>query len=294
MLQALAAPTTSRPSSAMCNDESVAPLDAAHAASPTPLADGEEWVDGRGGKLARGAHGPTSPPRIRCSGRPRRFLRHLRIDAPNGERGDRLSRATEDATGGKASPPPAWLCSRLGLRRAGAPAAWRSAPTSQRRLAADDRRLPAMRRGRHARADRCTASASRDVLHAMLPGDPRPWSDPAEPGRAGPRLAAADRRPAGRPAVRPDDAPAVQATCDDPRSRTGSIGLPAPYSARRRRVVHRRRAAPPAARRARAAGHHRRAPAASCSAASASTCSRTRQAAEIGYLDRGASRAAGA
>jgi len=67
-----------------------------------------------------------------------------------------------------------------------------------------------------------------DVLHALLPGDPRPGAGRAAPSGLGwPRLA--DGRLVVRP-LEPDDAAAVQAACDDPDVAHWIYGLPAPYS----------------------------------------------------------------
>ena len=70
-----------------------------------------------------------------------------------------------------------------------------------------------------------------DVLYALLPGDPRPWRD-GEAQRPGaslgwPRLT--DGRLLLRP-FEPDDAPAVQAACDDPDVAHWIYRLPAPYT----------------------------------------------------------------
>ena len=66
-----------------------------------------------------------------------------------------------------------------------------------------------------------------DVLFAMLPGDPRPVAGERRPGDMGwPRLT--DGRLVVRP-FEPDDAPAVQAACDDPDVAHWIYGLPAPY-----------------------------------------------------------------
>ena len=69
-----------------------------------------------------------------------------------------------------------------------------------------------------------------DVLFSLVPGDPRPWQTGAtEAGPAGlgwPRLT--DGRLLVRP-FDPDDAPAVQAACDDPDVAHWIFGLPAPY-----------------------------------------------------------------
>jgi RimJ/RimL family protein N-acetyltransferase len=67
-----------------------------------------------------------------------------------------------------------------------------------------------------------------DVLFAMLPGDPRPTPRERRPGELGwPRLT--DGRLVARP-FEPDDAPAVQAACDDPDVAHWIHGLPAPYT----------------------------------------------------------------
>jgi RimJ/RimL family protein N-acetyltransferase len=73
-----------------------------------------------------------------------------------------------------------------------------------------------------------------DALYALLPGDPRPWRDeevagngPATTCLGWPRLT--DGRLLLRP-FEPDDAPAVQAACDDPDVAHWIYGLPEPYT----------------------------------------------------------------
>jgi len=69
-----------------------------------------------------------------------------------------------------------------------------------------------------------------DVLFSLVPGDPRPWhtgaAGAASAGLGWPRLT--DGRLLVRP-FDPDDAPAVQAACDDPDVAHWIFGLPAPY-----------------------------------------------------------------
>ena len=73
-----------------------------------------------------------------------------------------------------------------------------------------------------------------DVLHALLPDEPRPWRDgPGAAGEAPPRGLGWPRLTDGRVLVRPfepDDAPAVQAACDDPDVARWIHLLPAPYT----------------------------------------------------------------
>jgi RimJ/RimL family protein N-acetyltransferase len=72
-----------------------------------------------------------------------------------------------------------------------------------------------------------------DAVYALLPGDPRPWRDGEEaagrptPSLGWPRLT--DGRLLLRP-FEPDDAPAVQAACDDPAVAHWIYKLPAPYT----------------------------------------------------------------
>jgi len=67
-----------------------------------------------------------------------------------------------------------------------------------------------------------------DVIFGMVPEDPRPGAGERLPGRLGwPRLT--DGRLLLRP-FEPDDAPAVQAACDDPDVARWIFRLPAPYS----------------------------------------------------------------
>jgi RimJ/RimL family protein N-acetyltransferase len=69
---------------------------------------------------------------------------------------------------------------------------------------------------------------SDDVIFGMLPGDPRPAPGERRPGDLGwPRLS--DGRLVVRP-FEPDDAPAVQAACDDPEVARWIHLLPSPYS----------------------------------------------------------------
>jgi RimJ/RimL family protein N-acetyltransferase len=66
------------------------------------------------------------------------------------------------------------------------------------------------------------------VMLAMLPGDPRPAAGERRPGDLGwPRLT--DGRLLVRP-FEPEDAPAVQAACDDPDVAHWIYRLPTPYS----------------------------------------------------------------
>jgi RimJ/RimL family protein N-acetyltransferase len=71
-----------------------------------------------------------------------------------------------------------------------------------------------------------------DALYALLPGDPRPWRDQEGPsGSAASRLGwprLTDGRLLLRP-FEPEDAPAVQAACDDPDVAHWIHKLPAPY-----------------------------------------------------------------
>ncbi len=72
-----------------------------------------------------------------------------------------------------------------------------------------------------------------DALYALLPSDPRPWRDgagaaaPGAPSLGWPRLT--DGRLLLRP-FEPEDAPAVQAACDDPDVAHWIYGLPTPYT----------------------------------------------------------------
>ena len=71
-----------------------------------------------------------------------------------------------------------------------------------------------------------------DVLYALLPGDPRPWRDGEGARRETPSLGwprLTDGRLVLRP-FEPDDAPAVQAACDDPDVAHWIHKLPAPYT----------------------------------------------------------------
>ena len=122
---------------------------------------------------------------------------------------------------------------RLGASTSSASSASRSAPTcdniGSQRIAGRGR-LPA--RGRPARPRcRCATGATDDVLlRASLPR--RPAARRAAGAAAGtslgwPRLT--DGRLVVRP-FEPDDAPAVQAACDDPDVAHWIFGLPAPYS----------------------------------------------------------------
>ena len=75
-----------------------------------------------------------------------------------------------------------------------------------------------------------------DVLHALAPGDPRPWRRDSAADAAGaltPHALGWPRLSDGRVVVRPfepDDAAAVQAACDDPDVARWIHLVPAPYS----------------------------------------------------------------
>jgi len=103
---------------------------------------------------------------------------------------------------------------------------------SRRTIAACGYRFEGVLRG----ADVVGGERVDDVLHALAPGDPRPWRRDSAVGAAGelsPRALGWPRLTDGRVVVRPfepDDAAAVQAACDDPDVAHWIHLVPAPYS----------------------------------------------------------------
>ena len=133
-----------------------------------------------------------------------------------------------------------WAFDDLGLERIEIRADVRNVASRRTAMAAGYRFEGVLRRAMSVGDERVD-----DVLFSLVPGDPRPWhtgaTAAARAGLGWPRLT--DGRLVVRP-FDPDDAPAVQAACDDPD--IGQLDLRATRSlqARGRRGVHRRRAPP--------------------------------------------------
>ena len=216
---------------------------------PYTLADGEEWAGDAAAQVARGAVGQLDRRRrtpvtavwrrsAACASTPRARARR-----------DRLPRAAAERARPRRGRRPAsplltdWAFDELGLEPPRDPR--RRATTSASRRIAVAGRLPI--RGRAARRDdRSRTSAWTTRCYALAARRPAAVAGPARSGRPRPRGLGWPRLTDGRLIVRPfepDDAPAVQAACDDPDVAHWIHRLPAPYSARRRRVVHRRRRA---------------------------------------------------
>ena len=261
-----------------CDDEDVArwmPL----MPHPYTLADGEEWV----GDAARKWHeerwanfaaedAATGALLGSCG---------LRIETQH-ERGEIGYLVHRDHRGrGVAAACVAllsdWAFDELGLGRIEIRADARNVASRRTAVAAGYRYEGVLRRAMTVGDERVD-----DVLFSLVPGDPRPWHTGAAGGAAGlgwPRLT--DGRLVVRP-FEPDDAPAVQAACDDPDVAHWIFGLPTPYALVRRGGVHRRCAPPAAARRARPAGRDRRRERELLGSVSLDRFAE-RQAAELGY-----------
>ena len=210
---------------AMCDDESVArwmPL----MPRPYTLADGEEWVTGAAGKWREehwanfAAEHPITGSIVGSCG--------LRIDTQkeSGEIGylvhrDHRRRGIAAACVALLSD---WGFDELELGRLEIRADVRNA-ASRRTIAASGYAFEAVLRD----ADTVRGERVTDVLHAMLPGDPRPWRDPGTraPGFGWPRLT--DGRLVVRP-FEPDDAAAERAACSDPDVPRWIFGVPREYS----------------------------------------------------------------
>ena len=117
-----------------------------------------------------------------------------------------------------------WALEELGLGRIEIRADARNVASRRTAVAAGYRFEGVLRRAMAVGDERVD-----DVLFSLVPGDPRPWHAEAA-GAADslgwPRLT--DGRLVVRP-FEPDDAPAVQAACDDQDVAHGIFGLPTPY-----------------------------------------------------------------
>jgi RimJ/RimL family protein N-acetyltransferase len=213
------------PLAAMCDDESVArwmPL----MPRPYTLADGDEWVTGAAGKWREAhwanfaAEHPITGSLVGSCG--------LRIDArkESGEIGYLVHR--DHRRQGIAAACVAlltdWGFDELGLGRIEIRADKRNVG-SRRTIAASGYAFEAVLRD----ADTVHGERVTDVLHAMLPGDTRPWRDPG----ARPRNFGWPRLTDGRLVIRPfelDDAQEVQAACSDPDVAKWIFGVPSEYS----------------------------------------------------------------
>ena len=217
---------------AMCDDESVSrwmPL----MPHPYTLADGEAWVGDAARKWREerwanyAATDPVTGSLMGSCG--------LRIDEEkeSGEIGylvhrDRRRQGIAAACVALLTD---WAFDDLGLGRLWIRADTRNA-ASRRTIAACGYRFEGVLRGN----DVVGGERVDDVLHALMPDDPRPWrADSAADaaGRLSPLALGWPRLSDGRVVVRPfvtDDAPAVQAACDDPDVAHWIHLMPAPYS----------------------------------------------------------------
>jgi RimJ/RimL family protein N-acetyltransferase len=209
---------------AMCDDEGTArwlPV----MPHPYTLADGEEWVAGAAPKWLEqhwanfAVDDPATGALVGSCG--------LRIEAEkeSGEIGYLVHR--DHRRRGIAAACVAlltdWAFDELGLGRLQIRADTRNVP-SRRTIAACGYAFEAVLRD----AEVVHGERVSDVLHALLPRDPRPWRDPgtASRGFGWPRLTD------GRLVVRPyeqEDAPAEQALCDQPEMAHWLHLVPGPY-----------------------------------------------------------------
>ena len=217
---------------AMCDDESVSrwmPL----MPHPYTLADGEVWVGDAARKWREdrwanyAATDPITGSLMGSCG--------LRIDEEkeSGEIGylvhrDRRRQGIAAACVALLTD---WAFDDLGLGRLWIRADTRNA-ASRRTIAACGYRFEGVLRGN----DVVGGERVDDVLHALMPDDPRPWRADSAADAAGeltPRALGWPRLTDGRVVVRPfepDDAAAVQAACDDPDVAHWIHLVPTPYS----------------------------------------------------------------
>ena len=210
---------------AMCDDESVArwmPI----MPHPYTLADGEEWVAGAAAKW-RDEHwanfaveDPSTGVLVGSCG--------LRIDAEkqSGEIGYLVHR--DHRRRGVAAASVAlltdWGFDELGLGRLQIRADTRNVASRRTTIASGYAFEAVLRNADVVHGERVT-----DVLHAMLPGDCRPWRDPEARlrGFGWPRLT--DGRLVVRP-FEPEDAPAEREACSDPDVPRWIFGVPSEYT----------------------------------------------------------------
>ncbi len=217
---------------AMCDDESVSrwmPL----MPHPFTLADGEVWVGDAARKWREdrwanyAATDPITGSLMGSCG--------LRIDEEkeSGEIGylvhrDRRRQGIAAACVALLTD---WAFDDLGLGRLWIRADTRNA-ASRRTIAACGYRFEGVLRGN----DVVGGERVDDVMHALMPDDPRPWRADSAADAAGeltPRGLGWPRLTDGRVVVRPfepDDAAAVQAACDDPDVAHWIHLVPTPYS----------------------------------------------------------------
>ena len=211
--------------SAMCDDEDMArwmPL----MPHPYTLADGEQWVGDAARKWREerwanfAAEDAASGALVGSCG--------LRIETQH-ERGEIGYLVHRDHRGhGVAAACVAllsdWALEELGLGRIEIRADARNVASRRTAVAAGYRFEGVLRRAMAVGDERVD-----DVLFSLVPGDPRPWhaeAAGAADGLGWPRLT--DGRLVVRP-FEPDDAPAVQAACDDQDVAHWIFGLPTPY-----------------------------------------------------------------
>ena len=213
----------------MCDDESVArwmPV----MPRPYTLADGKEWVgdaarkwrDDRWANFA--VEDAVSGTLVGSCG--------LRVDAQkeSGEIGYLVHRERRRAGIAAACIGllTAWGFDELGLGRLEIRADARNVASRRTMIAAGYRFEAVMRNADTVHGERVT-----DVLYALLPGDPRPGAAGDAAGAAMPRGFGWPRLADGRLVVRPyepDDAPAVQAICDQPEMAHWLHLVPSPYT----------------------------------------------------------------
>ncbi len=219
---------------AMCDDESVCrwmPL----MPSPYTVADGREWVGDAARKWREerwanfAAEQPGTGRLVGSCG--------LRVDVQkeSGEIGYLVHREwrRQGLAAACVELLTDWGLDELGLGRIFIRADVRNV-ASRRTIAACGYRFEGVWNG----ADVVCGERVDDVVHALTPGDPRPWRHDPDADVAGgmprrtwgwPRLT--DGRVVVRP-FEPDDAAAVQAACDDPDVAHWIHQLPSPYTLR--------------------------------------------------------------
>ena len=206
---------------------------------PYTLADGEEWVARLGAQVARGALG-----QLRRRGCRRRAPTSRRA-ACTSSRSTQAGRSATSSTASGAGRASAtalrgvltdWGFDDLGLERHRD-----QRRRAQRRLTAHGRRLRATVRGRPARRVTVQRRARRRrALRARCPATRGRGGTAEPPAGSRPRLAAADRRPAGRPPLRAGRRRRPSRRLRRPRRGALDPSRAGPVLARRRRGVHRR------------------------------------------------------
>ena len=214
----------------MCDDEDVSrwmPL----MPSPYTLRDGEEWV----GDAQRKWHEERWANFAAEDAATNRLAGScgLRIE-PQHERGEigylvRRDRRRQGVAAACVALLTDWALDDLGLGRIEIRVDARNVASRRTALSAGYRTEGVLRGARTVGSERVD-----DVLYALVPGDPRPWREGAEPaGAATPPTLGWPLLTDGRVIVRPfepGDAPAVQAACDDPDVAQWIFALPSPYT----------------------------------------------------------------